>query len=138
MVRGESPGPAPAAGPGQQLAAHPVQLADVAPAEAAQEDAQSLPSRKRGVDGALTTLPRAQAAPPARNTSASSIQSRPASSSCRRCSPAPGHRLGRGVAGTRWPRQGGRKDQPRIGHQAVVVEGDLSPVGVVAWQHLVS
>ena len=36
-------------GPGQQLPAHPVQLADVAPPEAAQEGAQSLPSRKRGV-----------------------------------------------------------------------------------------
>ena len=34
------------------------------------------------------------------------------------------------------PGQGGRKDQPGIGHQAVIVEGDLDPVGVVAWQHL--
>ena len=34
------------------------------------------------------------------------------------------------------PRQGGRKEQPSIGHQAAVVEGDLDPVGVVAWQHL--
>ena len=34
------------------------------------------------------------------------------------------------------PRQGGRKEQPGIGHQAAVVEGDLDPVGVVAWQHL--
>ena len=29
--------------------------------------------------------------------------------------------------------QGGRQDQPGIGHQAAVVEGDLDPVGVVAW-----
>ena len=66
-------------GPGQQLPAHPVQLADVAPPEAAQEDAQSLPSRKRGgVDGALTVPPRVQAVPPVRNASASSIQSPPA------------------------------------------------------------
>ena len=34
------------------------------------------------------------------------------------------------------PRQGGRKEQPGIGHQTAVVEGDLDPVGVVAWQHL--
>ena len=34
--------------------------------------------------------------------------------------------------------EGGRKDQPGIGHQAVVVEGDADAVGVVAWQHLVS
>ena len=26
--------------------------------------------------------------------------------------------------------------KPGIGHQATVVEGDLDPVGVVAWQHL--
>ena len=35
-------------GAGEKLAAHPVQLADMAPPEAAQERAQSLPSRKRG------------------------------------------------------------------------------------------
>ena len=29
--------------------------------------------------------------------------------------------------------QGGRQDQPRIVHQAVVVKGDLDVVGVVAW-----
>ena len=29
--------------------------------------------------------------------------------------------------------QGGRKEQTGIGHQSVVVEGDLDPVGVVAW-----
>ena len=34
------------------------------------------------------------------------------------------------------PRQGGRKEQPGIDHQAAVAEGDLNPVGVVAWQHL--
>ena len=31
------------------------------------------------------------------------------------------------------PGQGGGKDQPRTGHQAVVVEGDLDAVGVVTW-----
>ena len=30
------------------------------------------------------------------------------------------------------PGEGGRKEQPGIGHQAAVVEGDLDPVGVVA------
>ena len=29
--------------------------------------------------------------------------------------------------------EGGRKDQPGIGHQAVIVEGDLDAVGVVTW-----
>ena len=107
-------GPGPSGpGPGQQLAAHPVQLADLAPPEAAQEGAQSLPSRKRGVDGALTVLPRVQAIPPVRNTSASSMQSPPArpcpresggqpqpgSSSCRPCSPGPGRGQGRDGCG---------------------------------------
>ena len=32
--------------------------------------------------------------------------------------------------------QGGRQEQPGIGHQAVIVEGDADAVGVVAWQHL--
>ena len=41
------------------------------------------------------------------------------------------------------PDQGGRQDQPGIGHQAVVVKDDANTVGVdaigvVAWQHLVS
>ena len=31
------------------------------------------------------------------------------------------------------PGQGDRKEQPGIGHQAAVIEGDLDPVGVVAW-----
>jgi hypothetical protein len=29
--------------------------------------------------------------------------------------------------------EGGRKNQPGIGHQAVIVEGDADAVGVVAW-----
>ena len=28
------------------------------------------------------------------------------------------------------------KNQPGIGHQAVIVEGDADAVGLVAWQHL--
>ena len=66
-------------GPGQQLPAHPVQLADMAPPEAAQERPQSLPSRKRGVEGALTMHPSTEEVRPARSASASSMQSPPAS-----------------------------------------------------------
>ena len=29
--------------------------------------------------------------------------------------------------------EGHRKEQPGIGHQTVIVEGDLNPVGVFAW-----
>ena len=31
------------------------------------------------------------------------------------------------------PGQGGREEQPSVGHQAGVVEGDTDAVGVVAW-----
>ena len=58
----------------------------------------------------------------------------PASSSCRPRSPAPGHRPGRAagrVGQAEMPGQGGRKEQPGVGHQSAVVEGDLDPVGVL-------
>ena len=32
--------------------------------------------------------------------------------------------------------EGGRKEQPSIGYQAVVIEGDWNAVGVLKWQHL--
>ena len=34
------------------------------------------------------------------------------------------------------PGQGGRKEQPGIGHQAMVVKEDADTVGFVLWQHL--
>ena len=34
---------------------------------------------------------------------------------------------------TEMPGERGREEQPRIGHQAVVVEGDVYPVGVAHW-----
>ena len=99
------------------------------------------------VEGALTVPPRARAVPPVRNTSASSMQSPPASADANQ-----GHHLvarvrpARGAAKVEMvvdqfgqaqaPGQGGRKDQPGIGHQAVIVEGDADAIGVVAWQHL--
>ena len=117
--------------PGQQLAAHPVQLADVAPAKAAQEDAQGA-GRPPGAPSA-------------------GVVDAVAASQRRRNQ---GHHLVAGVRPPRGiaqvealldefgqaevPRPGGRKDQPGIGDQAVVVEGDADAVGVVAWQHLVS
>ena len=53
MVNGASPGPAPSGpGPGQQLPAHPVQLADVAPPEAAQEGPQGGWRLDRAAQGA--------------------------------------------------------------------------------------
>ena len=36
------------------------------------------------------------------------------------------------------PGEGGRQEQPGIGHQAVIVKGDADTVGIVLWQHLLS
>ena len=62
--------------PCQQLAAHPIQLADMPPPEAAQEG----PQGGRRLDHAA----QGPAVPPVRNTSASSMQSSPASADATR------------------------------------------------------
>ena len=134
-MNGAAPGPAPARpAAGEQLAAEAVELADVAPAEAAQEGPE--------VDGAFTVQPSTLAVPPARNAAASSMHSPPASAEAMRVSSF--------VAGVRPPRrvtevavgellqtemlgERGREEQPRIGYQAVVVEGDVYPLGVARW-----
>ena len=97
----------------------------------------------------MTTQPRAQAVLPVRNASASSMQSPPASAEATSVEiliagigsawriaqvQAPVNQLGQ----TQVQGEGGRKDQPGIGHQAMIVEGDADAVGLVAWQHLVS
>ena len=94
------------------------------------------------MDGALTTQPMVPAVPPVRNTSASSMQSPPASAeatSVITLSPVlarPGARPRSRCRSTssgrpRCRAQRGWQDQPSIGHQAVVVKGDLDAVGVV-------
>ena len=96
------------------------------------------------MEGALTTQPRVQAVLPVRNASASSMQSPPASAEVTRVeilSPGlarPGASPRSRCRSTSWgrPRCKARvagRISPAIGHQAAVVEGDLDPVGVVAW-----
>ena len=141
MVRGASPGPAPA----DQARANSSRLT--------RSSWRTWPHRKLRrnvprVDGTLTTQPRAPAVPPVRNTSASSMQSPPASADATRVSilspgfARPGALPRSRRRSTSWGRprwrakvagQGGGKDQPGIGHQAAVVEGDLDAVGVVKW-----
>ena len=103
------------------------------------------------MDGALTTQPMALAVPPVRNRSASSMQSPPARP-CPRESGGRCHQDQHLVSRVRPPRrisevnvvvdeftqtqvlgEGDRKEQPCIGHQAVVIEGDVDAVGMVAW-----
>ena len=128
-------------GPCQQLPAHPIQLADVAPPEAAQEGAQGGwrldrtsqhllgPTRAQRV-GVVNAV----AASQRRRNQGQQLVSGVGPTRGAAQVKAPVNQFGKAqVQG-----QGGWQDQPSIGHQAVVVEGDLDPVGVVAWQHLVS
>ena len=138
MVRGPSPGPAPACqGPGQQLAAHPVELTDVAPPEAAQEGAQGGWRLDRAAQGAPTV-------PPVRNTSASSMQSPPASADATSViilslsvRPPRGIRPGRGAGRTSSGRPRCRarvagRSSPALATKRRSSKSDLDPVGVVA------
>ena len=137
MVRGPSPAPAPACpGPGQQLPAHPVELDGRGPhREAAQEGTQGGWRLDRAAQGAGRP-PGAQHIGVVNAVAPSHARRPPASSSCRPRSPAPA-RIAQVEAlldefgQAEMPGQGGRKEQPGIGHQAAVVEGDLDPVGVV-------
>ena len=131
MVNGVSPGPRTGGpGPGQQLPAHPVQLADMAPPEAAQE-------RPQGGGRLDDHAPQnTEECPP--RTQRIGIVNAVAARQRR------GHQRQHLVSRVRPPRraaqvevavneftqahvlgQGGRKKQPGIVDQAVVVEGDL-------------
>ena len=99
------------------------------------------------VDGALTAQPMAPVVPPVRNTSVSSMQSPPASAEATRVSilspvfARPGASPRSTWLVDEFPQtqvlgEGHRKEQPSIGHQAVVVEGDLNAVGVLMGEHL--
>ena len=88
--------------------------------------------------------PSTRAVPPARSTSASSMQSPPARAEATRViilspvfarpgAPPRSRCFWRSWGQAKAQGEGGGKDQPGIGHQAVVVEGDLDAVGVVTW-----
>ena len=140
MVNGASPGPEPAA-----------QARDSS-SGLTRSSWRTWPHRKLRrkvprVDRALTAQPMAPVVPPVRNTSASSMQSPPASAEATRVSHLVARvRPPRGIAQVEalpdefgqaeMPGQGGRKEQPGIGHQTRIVEGDLDTVGIVLWQHL--
>ena len=137
MVSGPSPGPAPAC----QARASNSRLT-----RSSWRTWPQLKLRRKvpRVDGALTVPPRVQAVPPVRNTSASSMQPPPASAEATSVIIlSPVFAAPRGIAQVEalpdefgqaeMPGQGGGKEQPGIGHQAAVVEGDTDAVGVVAW-----
>ena len=125
--------------PGQQLPAHPIQLAHVVPPEAAQEG----PQRGWRLDRAAQYLLRPASA---QRIGVVNVRLRRTTGQGRR------HQRQHLVAriGPTWRisqinvmvnqlgqaqvmGQGDRKQQPRIGHQAVVVEGDMDAVRLLAW-----
>ena len=92
----------------------------------------------------MTTQPMAPAVPPVRNTSASSMQSPPASAEATRVtilSPVfarPGASPQINVLAGEFPQtqvldEGDRKDQPCIRNQTVVVKGDSDAVRLAGW-----
>ena len=135
MVNGPSPGPAPAA------------KARASSSRLTRSSWRTWPHRKLrrnvpSVDGALITHPSTYSVPPARSASASSMQSPPANAEAtkvRNLSPAfarPGASPRSTLLSTSSPKmmgQSDRKDQPSIGHQAMIVEGNVDAVGVLKW-----
>ena len=137
MVNGASPGSRPGGpGPGQQFPDHPVQLTDMAPAEAAQEGAQggwrldpTVENTGRPTGAQRIGVVDAIAASQGRGDQ--------------------GHHLVAGVGPARraaeievmvyeFPQaqvlgESGRQEQAGIGHQTVVVKDDANTVGMVAW-----
>ena len=123
-------------GPGQQFPAHPVQLADVAPPEAAQKgpqggwcldcaaDGASCPAGMQHVGVVDAVAARQRRGHQSRNLIAG-VGSAWGAAQVQ----VPVNQLGQAqVQGQR-----GGKDQPGIVDQAMVVEGDVDAVGVVAW-----
>ena len=114
--------------PGQQLAAHPVELTDVAPPEAAQEGAQGGWRLDRAAQGAGRP-PGAQHIGVVNAVAPSQRRRHQRHHLVARVRPPRGiaqvEALPDEFGQAEVPRQGGRKEQPGIGHQAAVVEGDL-------------
>ena len=123
-------------GPSQQLPAYPIQLTDVAPPEAAQERPQggwrldhTGQNPGRPASAQRVGVVNAVAASQRRRHQGHHLVARIGSARRMAQVEAPLNQLGEAkVQG-----QCGRQDQPSIGHQAVVIKGDLDTVGVVAW-----
>ena len=124
--------------PGQQLAAHAVELTDMPPAKTAQEGAQG----GWRLDHAAENTDRptgAQRIGVVDAVAASQARRRPSVSILSPVFARPGAlRRGQGDGATSSGKaqvlgEGHREQQPSIGHQAVVVKRDLDAIGMVAW-----
>ena len=115
-------------GPGQQLPAHPVQLADMSPPETAQERPQGGWRLDRAAQGAggpagaqRVGVVNAVAASQGGGHQGHDLSAGVGSAWCIAQVQAPVNQFGK----TQVQGQRGGQDQPSIGHQTVVVEGDL-------------
>ena len=137
-VAGSGPG---GPGPGQQLPAHPIQLADLAPPEAAQEDPQGGWRLDHAAESASGPAG-AQHVGVVDAVAASQRGSHQGHHLVARVRPTRGiaqvEALPDQLGQTQVLGQRGRKEQASIGHPTVAIKGDADPAGVVAWQHLVS
>ncbi len=140
MVNGASPGPAPAA---QARASNSRLTRSNWRTWPHRKLRRKVPRKVPGVDGALTTQPSAGRPAGAQHVG---VVDAVAASQRRRNQ---GHHLVAGVGSARRVAQveallyqlgqaqvlgqRGGKDQPGIRHQAVVIKGDLDPVGMVKW-----
>ena len=137
MVNGPSPGPAPAAqAPASNSRLTPIQLPRVAPPEAAQEGPQGgwrLDYAAQGLGGS----PGAQHVGVVNAVAARQRRRHQGQHLVARVRPprriAQVQVMVNQFTQTQVLGQRDRKEQPSIGHQAAVVEGDLDAVGMVKW-----
>ena len=121
---------------GQQLPAHPIQLADVAPPEAAQEGPQGGRRLDHAADGASGPA-RAQHvgvvdAVAARQRRGHQGQHLVASVGSARGAAQVNVAVNQ-LGQTQALGQGDRQEQSGIGHQAVIIKGNLDAVGALRW-----
>ena len=137
MVNGPFAGSGPSRpGPGQQLPADPIQLADVAPPETAQER----PQRGWRLDQTpqhLLGSPSAQRVGVVDAVATGQCRGHQGQELVSRIRPT--WRISQvnivvhQLAQSQMMGQSDRKDQPSIGHQAMIVEGNVDAVGVLKW-----
>ena len=123
-------------GPGQQLPAHPVQLADVPPPEAAQERPQGGWRLDHATESASGPAG-AQHVGVVNAVAASQRRRNQGQHLVARVRPTRGiaqvEALLDQLGETQVQGQRGRQDQPGIGHQAVIIKGNLDAVGALRW-----
>ena len=134
IVNGAEPGPVPPPRPAEDLPTDPVELADVAEAEAAQEGAQGgggLHGEPQDPLGAASPqgvrIVDAVAAGEGRHHHGQELVARVRPADRRTEVEVLVHQL----AKAEMVSQRGRQEQPCVGHQAVVIEGHIEPIEAV-------